>query len=137
MAQCIYKCFSKYTVTAMALNSIIFFSIAETSATSKTRMEIWVLLLLSAVTIIVSGIAVSAILFRISSWGITPNRAAVLGGNILILLNLLLVTTQLFRVVSNKTDISGVGKAISFYLPIYCLWTIIVTFIFPFIFGFK
>jgi hypothetical protein len=94
-------------------------------------------LLLSAVTIIVSGIAMSAILFRISAWGFTPNRAAVLGGNVLILVNLLIVTTQLFRVLSNKGDINGVGKAISSYLPIYCLWTVIVTFIFPLIFGFK
>ncbi|MEX2568811.1 MAG: hypothetical protein WD431_22910, partial [Cyclobacteriaceae bacterium] len=46
----------------------------------RQKRELWVLLLLSAVTIIVNGITLSAILFRISEWGITPNRAAVLGG---------------------------------------------------------
>jgi hypothetical protein len=61
----------------------------------------------------------------------------VLGGNVLILINLLLVTAQLFKVVLKKADVSGVGKIISFYLPIYVIWTIIVTFIFPFLFGFK
>jgi hypothetical protein len=61
----------------------------------------------------------------------------VLGGNGLILINLLLVTVQLFRVVSKKANITGVGKVIAFYLPIYAIWTIIVTFIFPLIFGFK
>lgn len=116
--------------------AIIFFSVAETTKT-KSLAEIWVLFLLSVVTIIVNGIALSAILFRISEWGITPNRAAVLGGNVLILINLLLVTAQLFRVVSKKADISGVGKVIALYLPVYFLWTIIVTFIFPFVFGFK
>jgi hypothetical protein len=79
----------------------------------------------------------SAILFRIREWGITPNRTAVLGGNVLILINLLLVTVQLFRAVTKKGDSSGVGKAISFYLPIYFVWTIIVTFIFPLLFGFR
>ena len=117
--------------------AIIFFSVAETSKTTKSQTEIWVLFLLSVVTIIVNGIALSAILFRISEWGITPNRAAVLGGNVLILINLFLVTAQLFKVLSKKADITGVGKAIAFYLPIYFLWTIIVTFIFPLIFGFK
>jgi hypothetical protein len=67
----------------------------------------------------------------------TPNRAAVLGSNVLILVNLLLVTAQLFKVLSKKANITVVGQVISFYLPIYCLWTIIVTFLFPFIFGFK
>jgi hypothetical protein len=126
-----------FNVLLIGVMAIIFFSVAEISKTTKSQMEIWVLFLLSVVTVIVNGIALSAILFRISEWGITPNRAAVLGGNVLILINLLLVTGQLFRVLSKKANITGVGKAIAFYLPIYFLWTIIVTFLFPLIFGFK
>ena len=126
-----------FNALLIGVMAIIFFSIAETSKTTKSQTEILVLFLLSVVTIIVNGIALSAILFRISEWGITPNRAAVLGGNVLILINLLLVTVQLYWVFSKKSNITGVGKAIAFYLPIYFLWTIIVTFIFPLIFGFK
>lgn len=126
-----------FNALLIGVMAIIFFSVAETARTTKSQAEIWVLLLLSAVTIIVNGIALSAILFRISEWGITPNRVAVLGGNVLIIINLLIVTVQLFRVLSKKAQIYVVGKAISFYLPVYFLWTIIVTFLFPFIFGFK
>jgi len=117
--------------------AIIVFSIAETSKSNKNRIEILILFLLSTVTIIVNGIALSAILFRISEWGITPNRAAVLGGNILILTNLLLVSYKLFRTLLNKSDPEEIGKTISAFLPIYCIWTVIVTFLFPFVFGFK
>ena len=126
-----------FNALLVGVMAIIFFSIAETSGTNKSRAEIWVLFLLSLVTIVINGVALSAIIFRISEWGITPNRAAVLGGNILILVNLLLASVQLSRVLSKKTDITAVGKAISFYLPVYTIWTIIVTFLFPFIFGFK
>ena len=126
-----------FNALLIGVMAIIFFSVAETSRITKTQTEIWVLVLLSVVTLIVNGIALSAILFRISAWGITPNRAAVLGGNALILINLLLVTAQLIRVLSKKTDITGVGKAISFYLPVYCIWATFVTFLFPFLFGFK
>lgn len=117
--------------------AIIFFSVAETSKSNQRQLTIWILFLLSVVTIVVNGIALSAIVFRISEWGITPNRTAVLGGNVLILINLLLVTAQLFKVVSKKAELSEVGKTISSYLPIYAIWTIIVTFLFPLIFGFK
>jgi hypothetical protein len=117
--------------------AIIFFSVAESTKTTKTQAEIWILLLLSLVTVVVNGIALSAILLRISAGGITPNRAAVLGSNVLILINLLLVTTQLVRVVLGKAAISNVGKAIAFFLPVYCLWAMIVAFLFPFLFGFK
>lgn len=116
---------------------IIFFSVAETAKNTKRSAEIWVLFLLSAVTIIANGIALSAILFLIAEWGITPNRAAVLGSNVLILINLLLVAVQLFKVLSKKADISGTGRAIAAYLPFYMIWTIIVTIIFPFLLGFK
>ncbi|WP_285057383.1 hypothetical protein [Pedobacter ginsengisoli] len=126
-----------FNALLIGVMAIIFFSVAETSKTTKNDVAVWVLFLLSIVTIIVNGVALSAILFRISEWGFTPNRAAVLGGNVLILINLLLITLQLFRVLSKKKDLSAVGKAIAFYLPVYFVWTIIVTFIFPLIFGFK
>ena len=125
-----------FNLLLIGVMAIIFFSVAETK-TGKSNPETWILFLLCLVTIIVNGIALSAILFRISEWGITPNRMAVLGGNILILINLLLVTVQLFKVISKKKEISVVGKAIAFYLPVYVVWTVIVTFIFPLLFAFK
>ncbi|TDB67560.1 hypothetical protein [Arundinibacter roseus] len=126
-----------FNALLIGVMAIIFFSIAETSKASNSRAEIWVLFLLSVVTIIVNGIALSAILFRISEGGITPNRAAVLGGNVLILIHLLLVTTQLYQVLFKEAGLSSVGKIMAKYLPIYCLWTLVVTFLFPFLFGFK
>ncbi|MCW3112730.1 MAG: hypothetical protein JWR18_1126 [Segetibacter sp.] len=125
-----------FNALLIGVMAIIFFSVAETSRT-KSRAEVLILFLLSSVTIIVNGIAVSAILFRLSEFGFTPNRVAVLGADILILINLLLVTTKLFKALSRKDDITGVGKAIAFFLPVYFVWTIIVTFLFPFLFGFR
>jgi hypothetical protein len=126
-----------FNILLIGVMAIIFFSIAETSKTTKTHAETWILLFLSVVTIIVNSIALSAILFRISSWGLTPNRAAVLGGNLLILVNLLLVSFQVYRVLSKKADITAISRSITSYLPAYFIWTIVVTFLFPVIFGFK
>jgi hypothetical protein len=126
-----------FNALLVGVMAIIFFSVAEASKSAKNQAQIWILLLLSTITVVVNGVALSAILFRISGLGITPNRIAVLGVNVLILINLLLVTVRLFKVITKKTDISGVGKAIALYLPVYFVWAIIVTFIFPLIFGFK
>jgi hypothetical protein len=117
--------------------AIILFSVAESSKKNENRKGNFILFALAIVTVIVNGIALSAILFRISAWGITPNRLAVLGGNILILTNLLIVTFKLYKCVSKKATISEVENSISAFLPVYILWTIIVAFIFPFIFYFK
>lgn len=117
--------------------AIILFSVAEIFKKNENSTSGFILLALSIVTVIVNGIALSAILFRISQWGITPNRLAVLGGNILMLTNLLFVTFKLFKYLSKKADISEVENSISTFLPVYILWTIIVSFIFPLIFDFK
>ena len=126
-----------FNALLIGVMAIIFFSVAETSNTTKSRAEIWILFLLSVLTIVVNAVAFSAIVFRIVEGGFTPNRTAVLGGNFLILINLLLVTAQLFKVLTKKSAIDRVGRVIACYLPVYVVWTIIVTFLFSFIFGFK
>jgi hypothetical protein len=117
--------------------AILFFSVVETAKTSKNGVETGVLFLLAVLTIVVNGVALSAIVFRIIEGGITPNRAAVLGSNVLILIHLLLVTAQLFRVLFRSADLGGVGNAIVRYLPVYFVWSCLVTFLFPYLFGFK
>ena len=117
--------------------AIILFSVAETSKKTEDRISSFILFALSLVTILVNGIALSAIVFRISTWGITPNRLAILGANILMLTHLIIVSFRLFKNISGKAEISEVGHAMSMFLPVYILWTILVSFIFPFIFHFK
>ena len=123
-----------FNALLVGVMAIIFFSVAESSSGGKGRAERWILLLLSIVTIVVNSIALSAILFRISEWGLSPNRAAVLGANVLILINLIMVTAQLYKVIRERAQPSEVGAAIAKYLPVYVIWTAIVTFIFPLIF---
>lgn len=126
-----------FNVLLIGVMAIILFSIAESA--KKTGNTVWKLLLLglSTITIIINGIALSAILFRISEWGITPNRLAVLGGNILMLSNLLMVAYRLFKTVQKSQDLESVEKSITSFLPIYSAWTVMVTFIFPVLFNFK
>jgi len=126
-----------FNLLLIGVMAIIFFSVAESSKTAKNITATWVLFLLSAVTIVVNCIALSAIIFRIVEWGITPNRLAVLGDNFLMLLNLVFITVLLFRSLTKKSGIAAVGRAIAIFLPVYCIWAIIVIFIFPLIFGFE
>ncbi len=125
-----------FNALSVGVMAIIFYSIAGFSH-ARSKLEIWLLFLLSLVTILVNGIALSAILFRISEWGFTANRTAVLGGNILILIHLLVVTKPLFQTLFRQGNLSKVGESIAVYLPVYLVWAIIVIFLFPFLFGFS
>lgn len=126
-----------FNLLLIGVMAIILFSIAETSRTAMGRTGTLMLALLALVTLVVNGVALTAILFRLSEWGITPNRLAVLGGNVLILTNLLIVTYGLFEAVNKGSGIERVERSISVFLPIYSLWTAVVVFVFPIVFGFK
>ena len=121
----------------IAVMALIFFSITEGLSTAMSKMEIGILFLLSLVTIVVNGIALSAILIRIMEWGITPNRTAVLGSNILILANLIIVSTKLYYTLMYDSKLMKVGISIVIFMSIYCLWSSFVTFLFPLIFNFN
>lgn len=126
--------FNALLVGVMAL---IFFSVSGSTPGSKSSAQLLILLLLSGVTVVVNGIALSAVVFRIAEWGLTPNRAAVLGANILMLAHLLYVGIRLFGAITRKTDIALVGKSMAFFLPVYSTWSAVVAFTFPLLFGFK
>lgn len=121
----------------LAVMALIFFSAAETDASGSHRAQLVILFLLSAVTLLVNSIALSAVLFRIAEWGITPNRAAVLGANILMLAHLFFISLKLFTALSRKSTLTEIGASLTIFLPVYTIWVAIVVFVFPVVFGFR
>lgn len=124
-----------FNILLIGVMAIILFACAGT--THRDKINLWLLFTLSLVTILLNGIALSAILFRISEWGLTPNRLAVLGANVLILTNLMMVSFQLFRSIQQGDMLTAVEKNIAIFLPVYWIWTLIVVFIFPLVFSFT
>ncbi|GAB1358583.1 DUF4153 domain-containing protein [Porphyromonadaceae bacterium] len=116
--------------------AIILFSVSETSKNNSGRFSFLMLFILSSVTVIINGIALSAILFRLFEWGITPNRLAVVGSNMLILINLLMVTYRLFISLRDDSQRASVENSIASFLPIYSGWALIVAVVFPVAFSF-
>jgi len=126
-----------FNILLIAVMAIILFSIVVTSKRAGSNVGLFLLLSLAIITVIVNGTALSAILYRISEWGFSPNRLAVFGSNILVLAHLLVLTYGLFKTIRDRSQIEFVEKSIAYYLPIYGLWTIFVTFIFPLLFHFQ
>jgi len=126
-----------FNIMLIGVMAIIVFSVSKTSMNQKHKFNEMVLFILSIVTIIINLIAISAIFYRLGEYGLTPNRLAILGSNILIFINLILITIDLFKINFKKSDLENVEFTISKYLPVYIIWTAIVVFGFPLIFGMK
>jgi hypothetical protein len=126
-----------FNIMLIGVMGIIVFSISDTSIYAKLKFNKMVLLILSIITLIINLIALSAIFYRLSKYGLTPNRLAILGSNLLIFGNLILIMIDLFRINLNRSEPEKVGMTISKYLPVYIIWIMIIVFGFPFIFGLK
>ncbi len=126
-----------FNMMLLTVLAITIFTISERKADSSKNLNDYITASLIAVALLINGVALSAILFRLTSYGITPNRIAVLGVNLIVFVNLILITINYYGFLVGKNTIESVEKSITKYLPIYSIWTIIVTFIFPLIFNFK
>jgi hypothetical protein len=93
-------------------------------------------LALIIMALVIDGVALSAILFRLSAFGITPNKLAALGENLALLGNLAGLAWLYIGYFKKKFDFTKLIKWQTDYLYVYFIWTAIVAFIFPIIFKF-
>lgn len=92
-------------------------------------------LILVVLALLVNLFALYGITFRLQEEGLTPNRVAVLGSNILLFGHLLLIGRQLWDARLFSADASSkVTRSIISYLPVYGLWALLIMLLFPFIF---
>lgn len=126
-----------FNLLIIGVMALLFFSVAESSSTKPSGFRMIILAILSSVTVLVNGIALSAILFRLSEWGISPNRLAVMGANVIMLIHILVISVLLWKIVAGRGTIKQTERAIVKYFPVYVIWIMIVVFLFPLFFGFT
>ncbi|GMO58278.1 MAG: DUF4153 domain-containing protein [Treponemataceae bacterium] len=85
-------------------------------------------LILPAITIVLDGVTISAVIYRLTQYGISPNKITLLGTNIIMLAHLLYILY--LRIKKNASRNVR-------YLLLYALWALCVVFVFPFAFKFA
>ncbi|MHB9029960.1 MAG: permease prefix domain 1-containing protein, partial [Candidatus Latescibacterota bacterium] len=104
--------------------------------TTGPQLYDWLSLLLNIVALIIDTIALSAIVFRLSSFGVTPNKLAALGENVLVFINLFGMALLFVQFIRRKISFVLLEKWQTGLLPFYALWLGFVALIFPLIFSF-
>ena len=125
-----------FNILLIAVMSIILFSLTEVTNNASSKINLIILLGLALLTIIANAIALSAISFRLSEFGLSPNRLAVLGANLLMFAHLLLVSYGLIKNLNGKATLQNVEATIASFIPVYAIWAAFISFVLPFIFQF-
>ena len=116
---------------------LVLYVISARNPYDKNNLFDYMNLALILTALIIDGVALSAILFRLSAYGITPNKVAALGENLVLLVNLAGLAWLYFLFFLKKIDFIKIEKWQTSYLYIYAVWLGIVAFIFPLIFGYN
>jgi hypothetical protein len=91
--------------------------------------------------LVVSALAIDMLVLleitgRITGYGTTPNKAAALGENVVLLANLAWSAWLLLRFVGRRTPFSALERWQTGYLPVYAMWAWIVVLVFPPLFNY-
>jgi hypothetical protein len=91
--------------------------------------------------LVVSALAIDVLVLveitgRITEYGTTPNKAAALGENVILLANLAWSAWLLLRFARRHTPFAALERWQTGYLPVYAAWAWIVVLVFPPLFSY-
>jgi hypothetical protein len=94
-------------------------------------------LLLVVSALLVDALALAAIAARISEFGLTANRVAALGENLILLVHLAWSAWLYVRFLRQHDPFGSVERWQVAYLPVYSVWAALVVVLFPPMFGYR
>jgi hypothetical protein len=118
----------------ISVMALILFSISTLNQSKTTQLQMGLLFFLSAISLLDNTIALSSVVWRLLEMGLSPNRVAVFGANVLIWIHLFKVALALWQTWRKAETKDKVEQAIAGYLPVYALWCCVVCFVFPWLF---
>jgi hypothetical protein len=116
---------------------LCIFSVSERAANATPGVVDLMNIGLVAITLVIDVVALAAILFRMSSEGLTPNRLAVLGANVLAFCHLAGILYHYIRFMRKDRGFEALDRWIVGYVPLYTAWSVIVVLGFPLAFHFR
>jgi hypothetical protein len=126
-----------FNVLLLVVLGLCVFSISERGSKDSAGAMDWMNIGLVAVTLAIDAVALAAILFRVSTYGFSPNRIAVLGANLLVFVHLAGILFHYLRFVRKTQGFESLEKWIAGYLPAYTAWSLAVMVGFPLAFRFR
>ncbi len=126
-----------FNILLLIVLGLTVLSISERGGRETAGVVDYMNLSLVAVTLVIDLVALAAIVFRLTSYGLTPNRLAVLGANLLVFGHLLGILVHYLRFVRGKAGVDCLETWIARYIPVYTVWVLVVGVGFPLVFWYK
>lgn len=128
-----------FNILLIVVLGLLIFSIAERNPDALIGLNDFMNIGLVLATLAVDLVALFAVLFRMTTdvYGLTPNRTAILGINILVFSHLVGILFHYIRFAMKKDGFIKLEKWIADFLPVYAIWSLAISVILPLVFWFQ
>jgi hypothetical protein len=116
---------------------LVLYSLSARDSDARPDLMDAVQLVLLVSALAIDVVALASILARITEYGFTPNRAAGLGLNVVLLANLAWSAWLLLAFLRGRRLFADLEHWQTAYIPVYAAWAAIVVAVFPPLFAFA
>ncbi|MBA3639405.1 MAG: permease prefix domain 1-containing protein [Acidobacteriota bacterium] len=120
----------------VAVLCLVAFSVTARDADGRPGSPGVLHAVLVVTALLATGLALSATAARIAELGWSPNRAAALGENVILLVNFFWHTVLYVRFLRGRAAFAPLERWQTGYLPVYAGWAAAVVILFPPLFGY-
>jgi hypothetical protein len=126
-----------FDVMLVLVLGLVIYTISARDMNNRINIFDYINAALIITAIILDVVALSAIINRLTEYGISPNKLAALGENILLLVNLTGLLWYYGKYFKGKIQFKKIEIFQTKYLTFYGIWFSTVVFIFPVLFRFQ
>ncbi|MEU6861101.1 permease prefix domain 1-containing protein [Glycomyces sp. NPDC046736] len=116
---------------------LVLYSISARDPGSRVGVFDWMQFSLVVSALLIDILVLVAITGRITEWGLTPNKTAALGLNLILFVNLAWSAWLYWRIIKGRKPFTLLERWQTDYVPVYATWAWIVVLAFPPIFAFA
>ncbi|GGD07652.1 hypothetical protein [Halopseudomonas salina] len=117
--------------------AIVIYSVTGKITESGSRSSDMINMIMITLTLVIDAFALSAIVFRWAEFGITPNRVAVTGVNLLVFIHLLILLKDYLAYKKLRVTSEALVESVTGYLAVYTGWSVFVVIGLPLLFWFS
>lgn len=126
-----------FNVMLIVVLGLLLYAISARESPTPPAFFDWQQLALVGCALLIDGIVLLDVIGRISEWGVSPNRVAVLGENVVLLVNLVWSAWLLWTFLRRRGPIVRLDRWQTRYLAVYAAWAWFVVLALPPLFDYA
>lgn len=126
-----------FDVLLLVVLALVVYGISARETSGRAGAMDVIRLCAVVAAIVLDALVLASMLARVGELGLTANRVAALGLNLILLANLLVTAWLLTRQVAGRSPVVRLERWQTGYLPVFAGWLVVVVLVLPPVFGFA